>query len=251
MAAAIAPTAALGVCVELLEHHVVVSRWLSARIPPGGPSPCCTSVACGAGANRSCTMTAVIGATMRFLLRDPSCSAPMWILNRVAVTSHHSSSSGVATLQRCRFCTSLGYLRVVQSGTCRTPLINCVRGPFDTTGTHTPTAPRRQTHCLACLHTCPRVRVLSTAAPARRLPRATCVPTHRTAAAPSAYPHRHRRRCHLAPHPAPSPYTTRAPHVWRAVSRPLPHTRGVYPSTVTPRPPSCSARRTATFQRQN
>ena len=117
-------------------------------------------------------------------LRDPSCSAPRWILNRVAVTSHDSSSSGVATLQRCRFCTSLGYLRVVQSGTCRTPLINCVRGPFDTTGTHTPTAPRRQTHCLACLHTCPRVRVLSTAAPARRLPRATCVPTHRTAAAP-------------------------------------------------------------------
>ena len=32
--------------------------------------------------------------------------------------------------------------------------------------------------------TCPRGRVLSTAAPAPRLPRATCVPTHRTAAAP-------------------------------------------------------------------
>ena len=96
--------------------------------------------------------------------------------------------------------------------------------------------------------TCPRGRVLSTAAPAPRLPRATCVPTHRTAATRPAYPHRHRRGRHPAPHPAPSPYTTRAPHAWRAVSHPVPHTRGV-PFYRDPRP-SFMLRRTATFQTQ-
>ena len=72
--------------------------------------------------------------------------------------------------------------------------------------------------------TCPRGRVLSTAAPAPRLPRATCVPTHRTAATRPAYPHRHRRGRHPAPHPAPSPYTTR---VACRLSPPPAHARDV------------------------
>ena len=113
-----------------------------------------------------------------------------------------------------------------------------------------PTPPPMSSPRLACLHLPPRPCPHSTAAPAPRLPRATCAytPHPRTAATRPAYPHRHRRGRHPAPHPAPSPYTTRAPHAWRAVSHPVPHTRGV-PFYRDPRP-SFMLRRTATFQTQ-
>ena len=127
---------------------------------------------------------------------------------------------------RCRvaaLCTTL--LKSRANDTFCTTFI--VRGPFDTTtpaSTH-PHRHRRPTHCLACLHL-----------PPRPCPQHGCPCTTPAASHLCAYtPHRrHALRTHTATgvaailrHTPRLRHTTRAPQAWRAVSHPLPHTRGV------------------------
>ena len=83
-----------------------------------------------------------------------------------------------------------------------------------------------------CSRGCSRARLTDTRldSPAPRHRSDTKAPPPRRRAPPSrsTRTYRHRRRRHLASQPAPSPYTTRTPHAWRAVSlHPLPHTRDV------------------------
>ena len=87
--------------------------------------------------------------------------------------------------------------------------------------------PRDYLWCLPGLPAPAPAAVSSARLPLHHACREPPVCLHTAPPALPAYPHRHRRRRHLAPHPAPSPYTTRAPHAWRAVPHPLPHTRGV------------------------
>ena len=142
------------------------------------------------------------------------------------IGSYIQQVSAFHCVARCRvaaLCTTL--LKSRANDTFCTTFI--VRGPFDTTtpaSTH-PHRHRRPTHCLACLHL-----------PPRPCPQHGCPCTTPAASHLCAYtPHRrHALRTHTATgvaatlrHTPRLRHTTRAPQAWRAVSHPLPHTRGV------------------------
>ena len=152
---------------------------------------------------------------------------------------------------RCRvaaFCTTLLFKSRANDTFCTT--FHCERSiRHHHTGIHTPTPPPTS-NPLPGLPTPAPAPVSSARLPLHHACREPPVCLHTAPPPRPAYPHRHRRRRHLAPHPPRLRHTTRAPQAWRAVSHPPSRTRAACPSTVTPAP-SLMLRRTATFQTQN